>query len=165
MKLGPVFLIGLVLGIVFGLLTFMGAGLGAYWVLIGGLVVGFLTGFLLKDMKASLGFGFLSAFVGVTVGGMIVVFAIASLLSAVPLLGGFLGILLAIVAVVFGLGAGIIALIGAPIGVVPKFFGIGLNYWLDMQRIANQGARWAAERFELPPSEVAGGCVRSCALA
>ena len=22
--------------------------------------------------------------------------------------------------------------------------GIGLNYWLDMQRIANQGARWAA---------------------
>ena len=23
-------------------------------------------------------------------------------------------------------------------------FGVGLNYWLDMQRIANQGARWAA---------------------
>jgi hypothetical protein len=23
-------------------------------------------------------------------------------------------------------------------------FGIGLNFWLDMQRIANQGARWAA---------------------
>jgi TadE-like protein len=23
-------------------------------------------------------------------------------------------------------------------------FGIGLNYWFDMQRIANQGARWAA---------------------
>ena len=23
------------------------------------------------------------------------------------------------------------------------YFGIGLNYWLDMQRIANQGARWA----------------------
>ena len=23
-------------------------------------------------------------------------------------------------------------------------FGIGLNYWLDMNRIANQGARWAA---------------------
>jgi hypothetical protein len=22
-------------------------------------------------------------------------------------------------------------------------FGIGLNYWLDMQRVANQGARWA----------------------
>jgi Flp pilus assembly protein TadG len=24
------------------------------------------------------------------------------------------------------------------------FFGIGLNYWLDMNRVANQGARWAA---------------------
>jgi hypothetical protein len=24
------------------------------------------------------------------------------------------------------------------------WFGIGLNYWLDMQKIANQGARWAA---------------------
>jgi hypothetical protein len=24
------------------------------------------------------------------------------------------------------------------------YFGIGLNYWLDEQRIANQGARWAA---------------------
>jgi hypothetical protein len=23
-------------------------------------------------------------------------------------------------------------------------FGIALNYWLDMQRVANQGARWAA---------------------
>ena len=23
------------------------------------------------------------------------------------------------------------------------WFGIGLNYWLDMQRIANQGSRWA----------------------
>jgi hypothetical protein len=23
------------------------------------------------------------------------------------------------------------------------WFGIGLNYWLDMQRVANQGARWA----------------------
>ena len=22
-------------------------------------------------------------------------------------------------------------------------FGIGLNYWLDMNRLANQGARWA----------------------
>jgi hypothetical protein len=29
-------------------------------------------------------------------------------------------------------------------------FGIGLNYWLDMQRIANQGARWAAVN-EWPP--------------
>jgi hypothetical protein len=24
------------------------------------------------------------------------------------------------------------------------WFGIGLNFWLDMQRVANQGARWAA---------------------
>ena len=24
------------------------------------------------------------------------------------------------------------------------YFGIGLNYWLDMNRVANQGARWAA---------------------
>lgn len=24
------------------------------------------------------------------------------------------------------------------------WFGIGLSYWLDMQRVANQGARWAA---------------------
>jgi len=24
------------------------------------------------------------------------------------------------------------------------YFGIGLHYWLDAQRIANQGARWAA---------------------
>jgi hypothetical protein len=24
------------------------------------------------------------------------------------------------------------------------WFGIGLNFWLDMQRLANQGARWAA---------------------
>lgn len=24
------------------------------------------------------------------------------------------------------------------------WFGIGLNYWLDMNRISNQGARWAA---------------------
>ena len=23
-------------------------------------------------------------------------------------------------------------------------FGVGLNFWLDLQRIANQGARWAA---------------------
>jgi hypothetical protein len=23
-------------------------------------------------------------------------------------------------------------------------FGIGLNYWLDLQRVSNQGARWAA---------------------
>jgi len=33
-------------------------------------------------------------------------------------------------------------------------FGIGLNFWLDMQRIANQGARWAVVN-EYP------GCPRS----
>ena len=27
-------------------------------------------------------------------------------------------------------------------------FGVGLNYWLDLNRIANQGARWAV--VELP---------------
>jgi hypothetical protein len=31
-------------------------------------------------------------------------------------------------------------------------FGVGLNYWLDMQRIANQGARWAVvNKFPLDP--------------
>src|SRR5256886_14228261 len=118
MKLGVVWLIGFVLGIVFGLLTFIGAGLGAYWILIGGLVIGFLTGFLLKEMGKSLGFGFLSAFLGFTVGGIIVVVALAPVLTALPFLGGFLGILIVIVAVVFGIGAGIMALIGAPIGVL-----------------------------------------------
>ena len=30
-------------------------------------------------------------------------------------------------------------------------FGIGLNFWLDMQRVANQGARWAVvNRYPLP---------------
>ena len=33
-------------------------------------------------------------------------------------------------------------------------FGVGLNFWLDMQRIANQGARWAVVN-EYP------GCPRS----
>jgi Flp pilus assembly protein TadG len=33
----------------------------------------------------------------------------------------------------------LLALVG---GII--YFGIGLNYWLDMNRIANQGARWAA---------------------
>ena len=70
MKLGVVWLIGFALGVVFGLLTFIGAGLGVYWILIGGLVIGFLTGFLLKQMGKSLGFGFLSAFLGFTVGGI-----------------------------------------------------------------------------------------------
>lgn len=31
-------------------------------------------------------------------------------------------------------------------------FGVGLNYWLDMQRIANQGARWSAvNKFPADP--------------
>ena len=38
------------------------------------------------------------------------------------------------------------------------YFGIGLNYWLDMQRIANQGARWAAVN-NWPPD-----CPRDTAL-
>src|SRR2546426_739583 len=118
MKLGVVWLIGFVLGIVFGLLTFIGAGLGAYWILIGGLVIGFLTGFLVKELGKSLGFGFLSAFLGFTVGGIIVVVALAPFLTALPILGGFIGILIVIVAVVFGIGAGILALIGAPTGVL-----------------------------------------------
>ncbi|HXG75292.1 MAG TPA: TadE/TadG family type IV pilus assembly protein [Gaiellaceae bacterium] len=29
-------------------------------------------------------------------------------------------------------------------------FGIGLNFWLDMQRIANQGARWAVVNCGAP---------------
>jgi len=36
-------------------------------------------------------------------------------------------------------------------------FGIALNYWLDMQRVANQGARWAAVN-NWPPD-----CPRSAA--
>jgi hypothetical protein len=35
-------------------------------------------------------------------------------------------------------------------------FGIGLNYWLDMNRLSNQGARWAAVN-EYP------GCTRNSA--
>src|SRR5688572_14037703 len=34
------------------------------------------------------------------------------------------------------------------------YFGIGLNYWLDTQRLANQGARWAVVN-EYP------GCART----
>jgi Flp pilus assembly protein TadG len=30
------------------------------------------------------------------------------------------------------------------------YFGIGLNYWLDMNRVANQGARWAAVDYWSP---------------
>jgi hypothetical protein len=40
-------------------------------------------------------------------------------------------------------------------------FGIGLNYWLDMQRIANQGARWAAVN-NWPPDCPAGSTVGDC---
>jgi len=46
------------------------------------------------------------------------VVALAPLLTALPFLGGFLGILIVIVAVAFGVGAGILALVGAPIGVL-----------------------------------------------
>ena len=40
-------------------------------------------------------------------------------------------------------------------------FGIALNYWLDMQRIANQGARWAAVN-NWPPDCPAGSAVGDC---
>jgi Flp pilus assembly protein TadG len=30
------------------------------------------------------------------------------------------------------------------------YFGIGLNYWLDMNKVANQGARWAAVDYWAP---------------
>jgi hypothetical protein len=33
-------------------------------------------------------------------------------------------------------------------------FGIGLNFWLDMQRIANQGARWAVVNCGKTPGVV-----------
>jgi uncharacterized protein (UPF0333 family) len=35
------------------------------------------------------------------------------------------------------------------------YFGIGLNYWLDMNRVANQGSRWAAVNA-WPPQCVRG---------
>ena len=35
-------------------------------------------------------------------------------------------------------------------------FGIGLNYWLDLQRISNQGARWAVVN-NWPPACPQGG--------
>src|SRR3972149_11101663 len=41
------------------------------------------------------------------------------------------------------------------------YFGIGLNYWLDMQRIANQGARWAAVN-NWPPDCPRGSTVGDC---
>jgi hypothetical protein len=37
-------------------------------------------------------------------------------------------------------------------------FGVGLNYWLDMQRIANQGARWAVVN-KFPDVNPADPCV------
>ena len=40
-------------------------------------------------------------------------------------------------------------------------FGIALNYWLDMQRIANQGARWAAVN-NWPPDCPAGSAPTDC---
>ena len=40
-------------------------------------------------------------------------------------------------------------------------FGIALNYWLDMQRIANQGARWAAVN-NWPPDCPEGSAVGDC---
>jgi TadE-like protein len=40
-------------------------------------------------------------------------------------------------------------------------FGIALNYWLDMQRIANQGARWASVN-NWPPGCPAGSPVGAC---
>jgi hypothetical protein len=43
------------------------------------------------------------------------------------------------------------------------YFGIGLNYWLDMQRIANQGARWAAVNCgqSSDPAQVPNPCMPS----
>jgi len=35
-------------------------------------------------------------------------------------------------------------------------FGVALNFWFDMQRIANQGARWAVVNCGLPGSTVCG---------
>ena len=40
-------------------------------------------------------------------------------------------------------------------------FGIALNYWLDMQRVANQGARWAAVN-NWPPDCPRGSPLSSC---
>ena len=49
------------------------------------------------------------------------------------------------------------------------YFGIGLNYWLDMQRIANQGARWAAVN-NWPPEcprgvDIPPGCTGAISLS
>ena len=39
-------------------------------------------------------------------------------------------------------------------------FGIGLNYWLDMNRVANQGARWAVVNNwpGCERTDIAGSC-------
>src|SRR5262245_33729300 len=44
----------------------------------------------------------------------------------------------------------LLALVG---GII--YFGIGLNYWLDMNRVPNQGSRWAAVN-SWPPQCVRG---------
>ncbi len=41
-------------------------------------------------------------------------------------------------------------------------FGVGLNYWLDMQRIANQGARWGVVN-QFPG--MTGSCVTDATVA
>jgi hypothetical protein len=40
-------------------------------------------------------------------------------------------------------------------------FGLGLNFWLDQQRVANQGARWASVN-NWPPNCVEGSAVGAC---
>jgi Flp pilus assembly protein TadG len=40
-------------------------------------------------------------------------------------------------------------------------FGLALNFWLDMQRVANQGARWAAVN-NWPPACPQGGVSGAC---
>lgn len=40
-------------------------------------------------------------------------------------------------------------------------FGIALNYWLDMQRVANQGARWAVVN-NWPPDCPRGSAAGTC---
>jgi len=52
----------------------------------------------------------------------------------------------------------LLALVG---GII--YFGIGLNYWLDMNRVANQGARWAAVN-NWPPQCVRGSASCNASL-
>jgi Flp pilus assembly protein TadG len=43
-------------------------------------------------------------------------------------------------------------------------FGLAINYWMDMQRIANQGARWAAvARYPLPDGTSCPSASSTCA--